>query len=70
MVMQNISATIDSELLDKLNEIVELSERKRSWIIAKAIELYLEELSDLEVAKSRLKDERLTPTKLRKELRV
>lgn len=70
MVMQNISATIDSELLDKLNEIVELSERKRSWIIAKAIELYLEELSDLEVAKSRLKDERLTPAKLRKELRA
>lgn len=68
MAKLNISATIDGELLEKLNELAELTERKRSWLIAKAIESYLEELEDLGIAKERLNDERLTPTKLRKEL--
>lgn len=68
MAMQNISATIDSDLLKRLDEIAEATERKRSWLIVKALELYLEELEDLQIAKDRLKDDRLTPSKLRKEL--
>lgn len=68
MAMQNISATIDSELLKRLDEIAEATERKRSWLIVKALELYLEELEDLQIARDRLKDDRLTPSKLRKEL--
>lgn len=69
MAMQNISATIDESLLRKLGELAEASERNRSWLIAKAIEFYLEELEDLEVASKRLKEERLTPSALKKELR-
>lgn len=69
MAVQNISATIDDSLLKKLDEVALLSERKRSWLIVKAIELYLEELDDLEIARSRLKEERLTPAKLKKALR-
>lgn len=69
MAIQNISATIDDGLLKRLDEVALLSERKRSWLIVKAIELYLEELEDLEVAQGRLKDERLTPAKLKKALR-
>ena len=68
MSKQNISATIDTDLLEKLNELAELTERKRSWLIAKAIECYLEELEDLRIAKERLHDTRLTPAELRKEL--
>lgn len=68
MAMQNISATIDSELLKRLDEIAEATERKRSWLIVKALELYLEEIEDLQIARDRLKDDRLTPSKLRKEL--
>jgi len=68
MAKQNISATIDSELLKRLNQLAELTERKRSWLIAKAIESYLEELEDLKTAKGRVHDQRLTPTQLRKEL--
>lgn len=69
MAIQNISATIDGSLLKRLNEVARSSERKRSWLIAKAIEYYLEELEDLEIARSRLKDQRLSPAKLKKELR-
>lgn len=68
MAMQNISATIDSDLLKRLNEVVKASERGRSWLIAKAIEFYLEELEDAEIAKGRLKEDRLTPAELKKEL--
>lgn len=70
MATQNISATINGDLLKRLNEVAEISERKRSWLIAKALELYLEELEDLQVAKNRLKETRLTPAKLRKALRA
>lgn len=70
MPMQNISATIDSGLLKRLDEIAEMSERKRSWLLTKAIELYLEEIEDLEIAKGRLNDERLTPSKFKKALNV
>jgi predicted transcriptional regulator len=44
MAKHNISATIDGELLERLNQLAELTERNRSWLITKAIESYLEEL--------------------------
>jgi predicted DNA-binding protein len=68
MPKQNISATLDSDLLEKLDAVGEETERNRSWLISKAVEVYLEELEDLRVAKERLHDERLTPSSLRKEI--
>ncbi|HEX5036633.1 MAG TPA: ribbon-helix-helix domain-containing protein [bacterium] len=70
MPKQNVSATLDSDLLEKLDEIAEETERNRSWLIGKAVEVYLEELEDLKIAKERLHDERLTPAALRKEIGV
>ena len=70
MPTQNISATIDKDLLAKLDEIVEETERNRSWLINKAVEAYLEDLEDLKIAKERLHEERLTPSALKKALGV
>lgn len=70
MSKQNVSATLDGDLLERLDRVAEETERNRSWLINKAVEVYLEELEDLKVAKNRLDEERLTPAALRKELGV
>ena len=66
----NISATVDRHLMGRLNKVVRMTERNRSWLINRAIESYLEELEDLAIAQERLRDERLSPTTMRKLLRV
>ena len=70
MQKHNVCATIDSALLKELDELVQETERKRSWLINKAIEFYLEEIHDSRIAKSRLKDERISPKTLRKAIGV
>ena len=70
MSKTNISATIDEELLERLDAVVEETERNRSWFISKAIEAYLDDLEDLRIAKSRLEEERLSPSEMRKKLGV
>ncbi len=70
MPTQNISATLDKNLLAKLDQLAEATERNRSWLLNKAVEAYLEDLEDLQIAKQRLEEERLSPTALRKSLRV
>lgn len=67
---QNVSATLDGNLLKKLDDLAEETERNRSWLLNKAVEAYLEELEDLKVAKERLHDERLTPSALRNQIGV
>jgi len=68
MATQNISTTIEKNLLFKLDQIAKETERNRSWLINKALESYLEELEDLKAAQLRLEEERLSPTALRKAL--
>lgn len=68
MPKQNVSATLDEDLLEKLDAVAEETERNRSWLISKAVEVYLEELEDLKIAKDRLQDDRLTSAALRKEI--
>lgn len=68
MGRQNISATLDRDLLKKLDRFSEETERNRSWLIGKALEVYFEELEDLKIAKERLHEDRLTPATLRKEI--
>lgn len=66
MAKQNISATLDSKLLQRLDVVADEEDRNRSWLINKAVEAYLEDIEDLRIAKSRLHDDRLTPKQLRK----
>ncbi len=70
MAKQTISATIDTTLLSRLDAVADETERKRSWLICKAIESYLEDFMDAQLAKRRLQEPRLTPQQLRKSLRV
>ena len=63
MGKQNVSITLDGDLLDQLDDLIEETERNRSWLISKAIENYLEELEDLKIAKERLHEERLSPSR-------
>jgi RHH-type rel operon transcriptional repressor/antitoxin RelB len=51
-----ISIRIPDELAAKLAEIAEETERPKSFHIQKAIESYLSELADLQVALDRLHD--------------
>lgn len=70
MSKRNISATVDEELLKRLDAVAKETERNRSWLISTAIEAYLEELEDLRIAKGRLDEDRLTPEEMRKSLGV
>ncbi len=69
MPTQNISATIEKNLLRKLDALVKETERNRSWVIAKAVESYLEDLEDIKIARQRLKEPRLSSAELKRLLR-
>ena len=51
-----LSVRIPDDLAEKLSEIAEETERPKSFHIQKAIESYLTELADLQVAYDRLHD--------------
>ena len=51
-----ISVRIPDELASKLSEIAKETERPKSFHIQKALEAYLAELADLQVALDRLHD--------------
>ena len=51
-----LSVRIPDELAEKLSEIAEETERPKSFHIQKALESYLTELADLQVAYDRLHD--------------
>lgn len=70
MGQQNVSITLDEDLLKQIEALARETERNRSWLIRQAIQVYLEELEDLKLAKERLQEDRLTPAKLRKAIGV
>lgn len=70
MSKQTISATIDLHLSKKLDAVADATERKKSWLINKAIEAYLEELEDIKIAKERLHEKRWDPRSFRKAIGV
>jgi predicted DNA-binding protein len=70
MDKQTISASLSSDLVARLDALAKETERNRSWLIAKAIDAYLEELEDIRVARERLHEERLSPSEIRKRLGV
>ncbi len=51
-----ISVRIPDELASRLSEIAEETERPKSFHIQKALQVYLAELADLQIAVDRLHD--------------
>ena len=70
MSKRNISATVDEELLKRLDAVARETERNRSWLISNALETYLDELEDLQIARERLDEERVDSQEMRKRLGV
>ena len=70
MPKQNISATLNSDLLKRLDEFADQTDRNRSWLIGQAVESYLDELEDLRIAKERMHEPRLSPAALKREIGV
>ena len=63
-----ISVRLSKALADQLDSIAQETERSRSYIIQKALESYLEDYADLQVALDRLHD-KSDPVLSGKELR-
>jgi RHH-type transcriptional regulator, rel operon repressor / antitoxin RelB len=66
-----ISVRIPQELADQVNGIAKETERSRSFIIQKALECYIEDYADLQVALDRLRDKTdaiVTSKEMRKSL--
>jgi RHH-type rel operon transcriptional repressor/antitoxin RelB len=63
-----ISVRLPKALADHLDSIAKETERPRSYIIQKALESYIEDYADLQVALDRLHD-KTDPVISRKELR-
>ena len=68
-----ISIRIPDELASKLSEIAKETERPKSFHVQKALEAYLAELADLQIALDRLhdtSDPTVTTDDMRKELEL
>lgn len=68
-----ISIRIPDDLASKLSEIAEETERPRSFHVQKALETYLAEMADLQVALDRLHDTSdpiITSDDMRKDLEL
>ena len=63
-----VSVRLSKALADHLDSIAKETERPRSYIIQKAIESYIQDYADLQVALDRLRD-RMDPVISSKELR-
>ena len=69
---KNISLSFDEELIEKIEKICKVNERTKSWFVKKAVENYLEELDDVEVALQRSMDsdsEFISKNELKKNLK-
>ena len=68
-----VSVRIPDKLVKELNSIAKVTERSRSFLIQKALESYLEEQADLQIALDRLHDttdRAISADEMRKELEV
>ncbi len=68
-----ISVRIPDELASRLSEIAEETERPKSFHIQKALQVYLAELADLQIAVDRLHDTTdtvITLDEIRKEIEL
>lgn len=51
-----ISVSLDEEIVRRVDKASIVSERTKSWIVKKALENYLDEIEDAEIAYNRLTD--------------
>lgn len=68
-----ISLRLPEKILKPLNQISENTERPRTYLIIKALENYLDEYKDYQIALERLHDQNdaiISPAELRKNLGV
>jgi RHH-type transcriptional regulator, rel operon repressor / antitoxin RelB len=66
-----ISIRIPDELAEQLEGVARETDRPRSYIIQKALESYLEDIADLQIALDRLRDKSdplVTSAEMRKSL--
>ncbi len=64
-----VSVRLPKQLAKRLDGVAKEAERPRSFIIQKAIEAYIEDVADLQVALDRLHDTRdpiISPKEMRK----
>ena len=52
-----ISVRIPKDLAERLDSVAKETERPRSFIIQKALESYIEDFADLQIALDRLRDQ-------------
>mgnify|MGYP006294714291 FL=1 len=68
-----LSVRIPDKLSEELNAVAKITERSRSFLIQKALESYLEEQADLQIALDRLHDTTdrvISIEEMRKEIEV
>lgn len=53
---ETLAIRITPELKERLESIAKSSRRSKAWVVNRALELYLEDLEDVEVADSRVMD--------------
>jgi RHH-type rel operon transcriptional repressor/antitoxin RelB len=53
---KSVSIRLPDELVEQLENVARDTERSRSFIVQRAIEFYLEDYADLQVALDRLRD--------------
>ena len=69
----SVSVRISNDLVKRLDDLAKETERSRSFLIQKALEAYLDELADLQLALDRLHDATdpiISIDEMRKELDV
>jgi len=69
----SVSVRISNDLVKRLDDLAKETERSRSFLIQKALEAYLDELADLQIALDRLRDATdpiISIDEMRKELDV
>jgi len=68
-----LSVRIPEKLSRELNTVAKITERSRSFLIQKALELYLEEQADIQIALDRVHDTTdriISIEEMRKEIEV
>jgi len=68
-----ISIRLPDELAEQLKGVAKETDRPRSYIIQKALESYLEDIADLQIALDRLRDKSdplVTSAEMRKSLGI
>lgn len=51
-----ISLRVEAELKRRVDEVARRTGRSKAWVIRKAVDLYLEDIEDIEMSEQRLAD--------------